>query len=232
MSDLYLYPLWVRVWHWLNALLFVLAVISGVSMHFAGGGLLMPFANAVALHNAVGMLLSLSWMGFLIGNLVSSNGRHYRLRLGTLTGDVLRQARWYAFGVFRGEPHPFAVGAGDKMNALQKLSYLVVMLLLMPVAIGSGWAFFFSSQLPETLFGIGGVWVVAMVHLSAAWLLILFLLVHVYIITTEETPGTNLRAMLTGWHRAGRDPRREIAPAPSAGAEGFRHGKLPPANKV
>lgn len=88
------------------------------------------------------------------------------------------------------------------MNALQKLSYLGVMLLLTPVAIASGWAFFFSTRLPDTLFGMGGVWVVAMVHLSAAWLLILFLLVHVYIITTGENLGTNLRAMVTGWHRA------------------------------
>jgi thiosulfate reductase cytochrome b subunit len=40
-----------------------------------------------------------------------------------------------------------------------------------------------------------------MIHLSPAWLLVFFLLVHVYIITTGETLGTNLRAMLTGWHR-------------------------------
>jgi thiosulfate reductase cytochrome b subunit len=34
-----------------------------------------------------------------------------------------------------------------------------------------------------------------------SWLLALFLLVHLYIITTGDTLWSNLRAMLTGWHR-------------------------------
>lgn len=204
MTRLYLYPLWVRIWHWLNAVVFLLAIISGMSMHFAGGAMLMTFADAVALHNAVGMLLSLSWLCFLIGNLVSQNGRFYRLRLATLARDVYGQTRWYVYGIFRDEPPPFVVSAGDKMNALQKLSYWLVLLLLMPLVIGSGWAFFLAPQLPQTLFGMGGVWLVAMIHLAAAWSLILFLLVHAYVITIGETTGANLSAMLTGWQDVSR----------------------------
>jgi thiosulfate reductase cytochrome b subunit len=74
---------------------------------------------------------------------------------------------------------------------------------LMPLLIISGWAFLFSGELPETVFGFGTIWVVAMAHLLLAWMMLLFLVVHVYIITTGETPTTNLKAMITGWHREG-----------------------------
>jgi thiosulfate reductase cytochrome b subunit len=74
---------------------------------------------------------------------------------------------------------------------------------LMPALIISGWAFLFSVYLPETLFGVGSLWVVAMAHVVTSYLLALFLLVHIYIITTGETVFSNLRAMVTGWHREG-----------------------------
>jgi thiosulfate reductase cytochrome b subunit len=90
-----------------------------------------------------------------------------------------------------------------KLNPLQKLSYLGAMALLMPLLILSGWGFLFAPHLPETLFGIGAIWIVAMVHLTVSWLLALFLLVHLYIITTGDTLWSNLRAMLTGWHSGG-----------------------------
>jgi thiosulfate reductase cytochrome b subunit len=101
------------------------------------------------------------------------------------------------------EPHPFHVSAEHKLNALQTLSYVGVMYGLMPLLIVSGWAFLFSAELPETIFGLGAIWVVAMAHLLLSWLLLLFLVVHLYIITTGETVTTNVRAMLTGWHREG-----------------------------
>ena len=48
-----------------------------------------------------------------------------------------------------------------------------------------------------------------MTHLAASWMLLLFLIAHVYIITTGETVLTNLKAMLTGWHKGrGDEPSR------------------------
>lgn len=202
MNSIYLYPFWLRTWHWLNAILFLALVVSGASMHFGGLGWLMPFDAARVLHNVCGMLLTVAWILFVITNAKTSNRRHYRLKLSGLIGQLAAQIRYYAYGIFRGEPHPFHVTEALKFNVLQQLSYLGVMYGLMPLLILSGWAFLYSVYLPETLFGLGSVWVVAMLHLSVAYLLTLFLLVHVYIITTGETPLTNLHAMLSGWHRA------------------------------
>lgn len=201
MSALYLYPRWLRAWHWINALLFLVLMYTGSSMHFAGGGWLMPFDLAVTVHNTAGILLTLGWIGFVIGNLTTGNGRHYRVRFSGFFDRLFAQARYYGYGIFRNEPHPFHVSAEMKLNTLQQLSYLGVMYGLMPLLILSGWAFLFSVSLPETLLGLPSVWLVAMAHLTLAYLLVLFLLVHMYIITTGETVTTNLHAMITGWHR-------------------------------
>ena len=201
MTSLYLYPVWVRLWHWTNALLFLILIASGMSMHFAGTDWLMPFATARVVHNVAGIALTVVWIGFLVANARSVNGRHYRVRPKGLIGQVIAQMRYYAYGIFRREPHPFQVTDEMKFNALQQLSYLGVMYGLMPILILSGWAFLFSVYLPETLFGLGSVWVVALTHLGVSYLLVLFLLMHLYIITTGETVFANLRAMLTGWHR-------------------------------
>lgn len=201
MSALYLYPRWLRAWHWINALLFLVLMYTGASMHFGEGGWLMPFDLAVTVHNTAGILLTLGWIGFVIGNLTTGNGRHYRVRFSGFFARLFAQARYYGYGIFRNEPHPFHVSAEMKLNTLQQVSYLGVMYALMPLLILSGWAFLFSVSLPETLLGLPSVWLVAMAHLTLAYLLVLFLLVHLYIITTGETVTTNLRAMITGWHR-------------------------------
>ncbi|QGU32923.1 cytochrome b/b6 domain-containing protein [Thermochromatium tepidum] len=210
MIALYLYPRWLRAWHWINALLFLVLMYTGASMHFAGGGWLMPFDLAVTVHNTAGILLTLGWIGFVVGNLTTENGRHYRVRLSGLFDRLFAQARYYGYGIFRNAPHPFQVSAEMKFNTLQQLSYLGVMYALMPFLILSGWSFLFSVALPETLLGLPSVWLVAMGHLTLAYLLVLFLLVHLYIITTGETLTTNLRAMITGWHREG-----EPSPSPT-----------------
>ncbi|QIK37932.1 cytochrome B [Caldichromatium japonicum] len=206
MKALYLYPLWVRLWHWINALLFLTLIYSGASMHFSGGDWLMPFKFAVRVHNSAGILLTIAWIGFIAGNIMTENGRHYLIHIKGFIDQLSVQLRYYAYGIFHNEPHPFHVSAEIKFNVLQQLSYLGVMYGLMPILILSGWWFLFSPYLPENLFGIPGTWAVAMVHLTTAYLLVLFLVVHVYVITTGETLTTNLMAMLTGWHREGQAP--------------------------
>ena len=200
MTELYLYPIWLRAWHWLNALLFLLSLATGVSMHFSPGWLI-PFDVAVPLHNASGILLTVSWGVFVVGNLVGGNGKHYLINLRTLPMDLWRQVRYYGYGIFVNAPHPFHVSADHKLNALQALSYVGVMYGLVPLLILSGWAYLLSPHLPDTLFGIGTVWIIAMAHLALAWMMLLFFVVHIYIITTGETVLTNIKAMLTGWHR-------------------------------
>ncbi len=201
MKTLYLYPLWLRAWHWGNALLILVLMVSGASMHFAGTPWLLEFKTAVLTHNTAGILLSLGWIGFVIGNALTDNQRHYRLEWRGLISRLVAQLHYYGVGIFRNEPHPFQVSEGMKFNVLQQLTYIKFMYVIFPLLIVSGWAFLYVVYLPQSLFGINTTWLVAMMHLTLAYFMVLFLVIHVYIITTGETVVTNLRAMLSGWHR-------------------------------
>lgn len=202
---IYLYPLWIRLWHWSNALLFLLLIVSGATIHFAGDEGLLPFESALLLHNIAGLLLIAFWLLFVVGNSVSRNGRHYRLQWRGVVQRLLRQSGYYAVGIFRGEPHPFHPSTEMKFNTLQQISYLGVMYGLMPALISSGLLFLFPGVLPERLLGVESLWVVAMGHLLVAYLLLLFVVVHLYIITIGDSVFTHLRAMWSGWHRSSDD---------------------------
>ena len=52
---------------------------------------------------------------------------------------VSKQARFYLYGIMKGEPHPFAATTTDKFNPLQQLaSYLGVMFGLVPLLLITG----------------------------------------------------------------------------------------------
>jgi len=199
MKQLYLYPLWIRLWHWTNVLLFLILIMSGASLHFANGFL--TFKMAMLVHNLAGIMLIFAWLVFFIGNFIYENGKHYRIKFKGMIGSLIKQSYYYAIGIFRGDAHPFHVSTEMKFNTLQQLSYIGVMYGLMPILIFTGLFFLFPAYLPEKLLGIDSLWVIAMAHLVVAYLLVVFMLTHIYIITTGETVFSNLRAMITGWHK-------------------------------
>ncbi|HVO23795.1 MAG TPA: cytochrome b/b6 domain-containing protein [Candidatus Margulisiibacteriota bacterium] len=193
------YPVWLRCWHWGNALLFVAQLVTGLSLHYATpGGPHAGFRAAMLVHNTAGILLTAFYGWFLFGNVRYGNGRFYLLAPGDLTRGLLLQARYYLFGIFRGDPHPFPHNAERKFNPMQKMSYLVVMGLLFPPLIVSGWALFFPARLPASVFGIPGVAICALAHTYLGFCLSLFMLTHMYLATTGDTVGELFRVMLVG----------------------------------
>ena len=64
MQRIYVHPLPVRIWHWINAFGFVAMIITGFQIRYIGSIDLMSFRTAVVLHD---------WIGFvLIGNRITS----------------------------------------------------------------------------------------------------------------------------------------------------------------
>lgn len=194
MSAHLFYPAWLRVWHWTNAICFITLMITGTSMHFAEPGTpQLDFRTARVLHNAAGALMMLGYFYYLTGSLLGRNRRFYTFQSGDFPAGALRQARYYLIGIFRGEPHPFPHTEERKFNPLQKLAYLSVMFLLIPVLIVTGVVLFTPDMLPER-----GVTAYAFAHTIVGYLLSLFLFVHMYLGTTGETATSLYRAMLTG----------------------------------
>jgi len=90
--DLGPYPLWLRCWHWGNALLFVTLLISGFRIHFSNlGPPPLGFRTDVLIHNTAGILLTLFYCLFLYGNLRFGNARYYLIVADDIIPGLVRQ---------------------------------------------------------------------------------------------------------------------------------------------
>lgn len=197
----FLLPLWLRLWHWANALLILILAITGYSLHFADPTWsLPPFALAARIHDVVGVALAALYSFFVIANIVTGNGRHYVPKPPGVLRRCWVQTRYYGWGIFKGEPHPYPPTPEVNFNALQAIVYWGVMYLLMPVIIFTGLIFLFPQSAPDRLFGVDGLAPIALLHYVAASILCLFALAHIYLGSTGVTPTSLYKMMITGWH--------------------------------
>lgn len=197
----YLIAPWIRVWHWANALLIIVLIVTGISVHFAGPELpLVEFSLAVSIHNTAGVVLIFTYLFFVVANLASGNRRHFEPRPPGVWQRMLAQARWYMVGIFRGEPSPHEPTPDEHFNALQASMYWFIMYVLMPVVILSGLIFLYPQFAPDRLFGFDGLLPIAMLHYLSAAAVLFFLVSHIYLGTTGKTVGQMFKMMVTGWH--------------------------------
>ena len=133
-ERIYLYPLWLRLWHWSNAFLFFVLIVTGFSLHFAGTtAWLIDFKTAVFFHNVAGFTLGGLYLFFVVASILSGNYKHYIPKLRGLLAAIKRQARFYLYGIFVGEPHPYHATLENRFNPLQQITYLQIMYLLLPL---------------------------------------------------------------------------------------------------
>ncbi|MFO1283609.1 MAG: cytochrome b/b6 domain-containing protein [Burkholderiales bacterium] len=200
-ERIYLLPLWIRIWHWTNALLIVVLAATGVSLHFADPRLpLVEFSLAARVHDVAGLGLCAAYAFFVIANIASGNWWQYVPKPPGVLARCWTQTRWYCYGIFRGEPHPFPVTREVNFNALQAVIYWAVMYVLMPVLLASGLVFMFPQVAPDRLFGFDGLLPIAVLHYVAGTVAVLFLIAHVYLGTTGTTATAMFKTMITGWH--------------------------------
>jgi thiosulfate reductase cytochrome b subunit len=89
-----------------------------------------------------------------------------------------------------------------RYNVLQKLTYLVVVLILLPLVVLTGLTMSpaMDARFPVLLDLFGGRQSARTIHFVVATLLVLFTLVHVLMVILSG-PLNNLRAMITGRYR-------------------------------
>jgi len=93
---------------------------------------------------------------------------------------------------------------------LQKLAYLTVIFVLVPLIILMGLAMspWMDSALPGWIDLFGGRQSARTIHFVAAWLLVLFVLVHLFEVIITGL-WNNLRSMLTGRYRVPAEERHD-----------------------
>ena len=205
MKDkIYLYPVWVRIWHIINAILIILLIITGLCLQYASESYtIISFNDAVKIHNITGIILIVNYIFFLIWNRFTSNGQYYQFPLKGLLGRVFAQFRYYSIGIFKKEEPPFPISIKRKFNPLQKLSYVLVMYIIIPIIIMTGIMLFFPDLLLADVLGITGVLhLTDLMHIVMGFFCSIFMLVHIYFCTIGKTPWSNFKSMINGWHEA------------------------------
>ena len=201
MKEMYLYPLWVRIWHWSNALMCVILLLSGMNLHFSSKeDPLVSFDTSIFIHNLAGVTMAALYVVFIVGNLVSHNGVHYKVRFRGFIPRFIAQLKYYGMGIFKGEPHPSAPTEECKFNALQQITYVGIMYGLVSLLVLSGILMLFPDSIPDKLLGTGTILPIAITHTILSYFIALFLVGHLYLATTGETPLSNYKTMLTGIH--------------------------------
>lgn len=198
---IYLLPLWLRVWHWTNALLIITLAVTGATLHWAGTPVQrIDFAVAARIHDIAGLALTAAYVFFVIANIVSGNWWQYVPKPDGFVHRCLVQIRFYCWGIFRGERHPYPPTKEANFNSLQQIVYWFVMYFFMPIVVVTGLVFLMPQWAPQRMFGVDGLLPVAVLHYLVGLVIVLFMIAHIYLGTTGVTATSLFKMMITGWH--------------------------------
>lgn len=208
MKKVYLHPLPVRIWHWANVLCFFVLIVTGAQIRYRGALNLMPFQTAVNVHNLFGFLLIgtfLLWAGYYAASgmlKVYLPDRH----IVNFVKAALKQARYYGYGIFVGDPNPHHATPEKKFNPLQLLAYFSIMFFLLPLLMATGVLLWDIDRFASIIDLAGGLKLIAGVHLFLTLVFAAFLFVHVYLTTLGLTPMEHIKAMFTGYEEEPEHP--------------------------
>jgi len=197
-EKILLHPFIERLWHWFQALCIVMLIITGIMLHWPekfGGW----FNWAVSIHNWFGWAAVVAFLVWLFYNLGTKRIKHYIPKKGDIPGRMIVQAKFYGFGIFMHEPHPYAPSEDDKFNPLQKIAYLQFQVMLLPILLITGLLYMYPETFGGIIRAMGGLTVLATVHYILGALFAAFLVAHLYLATTGETIGENFKAIIFGY---------------------------------
>lgn len=190
--KIYIYPRFERFWHWAQAALIGLLFLSGFEIH--GSLQIWGFEKAVTIHEYAGWSLLVLTVFAIFWHLTTGAWRHY----WPVREKVPEICRYYAVDIFRGKPHPFEKDPENKLNPLQRLAYLFLKVVLLPLQFATGLLYYYHWRWPAWSLD----WRLSSVatwHLIGTFALLVFLVIHVYLTTTGRPWYAHLRGMILGW---------------------------------
>ena len=197
-EQIYMYTAYERFWHWLQAAAIFVLLLTGLEIHFPVLRVF-GFRLAVEVHNIVGAVVVANAVFAALYHLASGEIRQYMPAPKGFFAQAIAQTRYYLWGIFHGEPHPFAKTPDHKLNPLQQITYLGILNVLLPLQIVTGVLIWGAQRWTAVDLAMGGLTILAPLHAFGAWMFAAFLLTHIYLTTTGHTPMANIRAMVVGW---------------------------------
>ncbi len=195
-NKIYIYKRFERFWHWTQAALIIFLALTGFEVHDSIH--IFGFQKAVEFHRIASYSLIVLLIFAIFWHLAFDAWKQYI----PTRKNLLAQIKFYANGMFKGEKHPTEKTALQKLNPLQRLIYLGFKLLMIPIVVISGLLYMFDKTIDAnqvvviSKFRLENI---ALWHTFGAFMLIAFLVVHVYMTTTGHSYTSNIKAMITGY---------------------------------
>ncbi len=196
MKKVLIYKGFERFWHWTQSVLIIFLAVTGFEIH--GSFSFFGFESAVKYHNVAAIMLIVLIVFAIFWHFTTGEWRQYLPTFENLKGQI----NFYLLGIFKGAPHPFKKTTLSKLNPLQRLTYLGLKLLVIPVMVSTGLLYLYYRYPRSTkieALNIDSLAPIAILHTIGAFLLVAFIIVHLYLITTGESVTSNLNAMITGY---------------------------------
>ena len=205
MHRIYLHPLPVRIWHWINAVTCVMLFLTGVQIRYVG------LINVVSVPDR--RRRCTTWLGFvLIANfflwlgfyLFSDRIRTYHAELNPVKYFRGACARRFitAMASSRASPIRFIPSVYRKFNPLQAMTYQIIMLLLLPIQAITGILLWNLVRFARLVAFLGGVRVVDTVHVLIFIFFVFYIPAHAYLGTLGRTPTAHFKEMFTGYEES------------------------------
>lgn len=202
MKKVYIYKTFERFWHWMQAALIFVLAVTGFEIN--GAYELFGYESAVNVHNFSAIALIILIIFAVFWHFTTGEWKQYIPTVNNLKA----QANYYITGIFKNAPHPTRKTILTKLNPLQRLTYLGLKLFLIPLMVFTGiiylmYRFPMGGEIHSL--NIESIETVAILHTIGAFLIIAFVIAHVYLTTTGHTPTSNIKAMITGWEELEED---------------------------
>jgi len=202
MKKIYLHPLPIRIWHWINALAFIILIITGAQVRFGNALHLFSFETAVKIHSWTGFILIANYFIWFLYYLLTLKIKIYIPPLNhpiEFLKKSIRQAKFYGFGIMVGDHNPHHSTPDHKFNPMQQVSYLMIMALLIPLQLITGLLLWDPKLFSRFVNLVGGIQIVDIVHVLLWIFFSAFIIVHFYLATLGHTTFAHIIAMFSGY---------------------------------
>ncbi len=198
MKEVMMYTRFERIWHWSQGLLVITLLVTGFEIHdtfdFFG------FEKAVDIHIVAAWSLIAIWFLGIFWHMVTGEWKQY---IPANMNKLLAMVKYYGVDIFiGGSEHPHHKTRRSKLNPMQRMAYLSLHIFMLPFAVLSGLLYFFYPYWPMIGLGDVSLLVIALIHTAMAFMLLAFLIVHLYLaLTTSDEFLGYLKAMIFGFEK-------------------------------
>ncbi|MDQ1363284.1 MAG: Cytochrome [Pseudomonadota bacterium] len=192
-ERIYIFKRFERFWHWSQALLIIILMMTGFEVH--GSWSVFGFKQAVNIHTIAAWTLVGLWVFAIFWHFTTGEWKQY---IPTME-KVDAMMKYYLTGIFTHAPHPFRQTTLRKHNPLQRIAYLFVLVVINPLIWTTGWFYLFYGSWDAWGFGWLDLRWVAFFHVVAAFMMLIFFIAHIYLATAGHTVTSHIKAMITGW---------------------------------